>query len=77
VHDMFPPDLATSASVLLDLLKLAHRIAVEGLEDHLRKKALTHSQKLFPERGNLVHERRVKTFQDVRICLECQDEELL
>src|SRR5271165_875002 len=74
---MFPPHLATSAPVLLDLLKLAHRVAAEGLKDHLRKKALTHRQKLFSERGNLLHERGVKAFQDVRIRLEGHHEKLL
>lgn len=49
-------------------------VAVEGLKNHLAEERIAHGLR---QRRGLLDQRRVETFQDVRICLERHDEEFL
>ncbi len=65
------------ADVLLDLLELRHGVAVEGLENHQRQELLAQRQEFLAQWRDLLDQRRVETFQDVRVRLERHGEELL
>src|SRR5262249_52962893 len=61
---------------LFELLELRHDITVVGLIDQLRQEGFAHRQQLLRYRSGRLDERGVKTFEDVRVGLEREDQEL-
>lgn len=77
VHGMFPFDLTAGAKVLLQLLELAHDIAVVGLVDEPGEEHAAMVEEFPGEWGCVFHQRCVEAFEDVGVGLQRHDQELL
>ncbi len=62
VHGVFPFDLTAGAEVLLQLLELAHHVAVVGLVNELGNEALTRGQQFLGQRRGVFRERGVEAW---------------
>ena len=77
VHGVFPFDLPAGAEVLLQLLELAHHVAVVGLVNEFGQEHLAVGHQFLREGRGVLDERGVQAFEDVRIGFEGHDEEFL